>query len=394
MFSNRFDWQAATNNLSLVLDQKRAMGRMVCDLTMSNPTRAGFAYDAGAILAALSQPDGMIYEPAPQGLACARVAVADYYRLLVGDIDPGRIFLTASTSEAYGMLAKMLGDPGDEVLIPRPGYPLLSHLMRFEGLRPIAYPLRYHDVLGWHFDLEVLSALITPRTRAVVVVNPNNPTGSYIKNVELRALDALCCRYELALIVDEVFADFSAGEASGDDRVMTAVQRTQSLCFVLNGFSKLVGLPQVKLGWIAVSGESGKADAAGGGLSTLLDFYLSVSAPVQHAAARLLALRQPIQDQIQSRLARNCRFLREQVVHAANFSLLRREGGWYAIVDIVDAWRDEARAVHLLNNADTLVHPGIFYDFGREGYVVLSLLPEPAFFEPGVRHLVSAFAGT
>jgi alanine-synthesizing transaminase len=391
IFSTRYDRHSPPNALGLLLADKKAAGRPVCDLTLSNPTRAGFTYDSESILAALGQPAAMVYEPDARGLPAARQAVARHYDVCCGaGIDPEGIFLTASTSEAYGILAKLLGDPGDEVLIPQPGYPLLSYLMRFEGLRPVAYPLRYHDALGWRFDPELLSALMTPRTRAVVLVNPNNPTGSYVKEDELGALDALCCRHDMALIVDEVFADYAAADAPGN-RVRTAAGRTRALCFVLNGFSKMVALPQVKLGWIAAGGDPEAVFEACERLEVLLDFYLSVSSQVQHAAGRLFALRQPIQNQIQARLAQNSCFLHDQAERTSNFGVLRREGGWYAVVDIADAWDDEARAVHLLKTSETLIHPGRFFGFGRQGYVVLSLLPPPELFQAGVGKLVTAF---
>jgi alanine-synthesizing transaminase len=390
MFSNRFDWQTPPNALSLLLDQKRATGRPICDLTQSNPTRCGFSYDSAAIMAALSQGAAMDYEPDPHGLFAARQAIARYYRTFGAGIEPQRIFLTASTSEAYSLLFKLLGDPGDEVLIPRPGYPLLSFLTRFEGLRPVAYPLRYDDEKGWRLDLDVLSALVTSKTRAVVLVNPNNPTGSYIKEDELAALDVLCCRHAAALIVDEVFADYAVTDAPAA-RVPSAVDRTQALCFILNGFSKMVALPQFKLGWITVSGGSAKIRTACRRLEALLDFYLPVSAPIQHAAAPLLDLRGGIQYQISSRVDQNHSYLRDQVECIANIRALRREGGWYAVADISDALGDEERVLQLLDRTDTLLHPGYFYDFNREGFVVISLLPPVDAFKTGVGNLVGAF---
>jgi alanine-synthesizing transaminase len=392
-FSNRFDWGAPANELGSLLSAKMVAGRQVYDLTQSNPTKSGFVYDAEAILAALAQPGALVYEPDPRGLPGARTAVAGYYEALGSAVDQGRIFLTAGTSEAYGVLGKLLGDPGDEVLIPRPGYPLLSYLMRFEGLRPVAYPLHYDAGFGWRFDIEVLSALVTPRTRAVLLVNPNNPTGSYVKEAELRALDNLCRRHAMALIVDEVFADYAAADAPGN-RVASALGRTRCLCFVLNGFSKMLALPQVKLAWIAVGGDSRVAEDACGRLEALLDFYLTVSSQVQHASGGLLDLRRAVQDQIQLRLAQNSRFLHERAAGISHFDVLRREGGWYAIVDMADAWSDEARCVHLLDIADTLIHPGSFYSFGREGYVVLSLLPQPEVFRTGVERLSGIFGGS
>ncbi|MFP4350269.1 MAG: pyridoxal phosphate-dependent aminotransferase [Desulfococcaceae bacterium] len=390
MFSDRFDWGEAPNPLSRLLQEKTAAGTAVLDLTASNPTRAGFEYDADIILNALAHPDGMVYTPDPQGLETARQAVAAYYRDIGCEPSLDRLFLTASTSEAYSVLFKLLGNPEDEILIPRPGYPLLTHLARFEGLRPFSYPLRYDDEQGWDIDLDVLEALITPRTRAVVVVSPNNPTGSYLRRKTLAALDRVCSRSHLALIVDEVFSDFVAEEAP-PDRVETALNRTEALTFVLNGFSKLVALPQMKLGWIAVSGESNRVRAARSRLETLLDFYLSVGTPIQLAAPVLFRLRGKIQSQVQSRLSENHRYLKTETDSALNCRVLRREGGWYAVIDIADAVTDEDRVLRLLDLDNTLIHPGYFYDFHREGFVVVSLLPSPNIFAAGIDRLIARF---
>ncbi|KJS30522.1 MAG: hypothetical protein VR64_14920 [Desulfatitalea sp. BRH_c12] len=389
MFSNRFDWLAPDNALGRLIAQKRAAGDVLLDLTQSNPTRVGLQYESDTILAALASPAAITYLPDPHGIIPARRAVAEYYRPHGAPLDPERLFLTASTSDAYALLFKLLADAGDEVLIPSPGYPLLSYLTRFEALRPIAYPLRYDDADGWTIDMDVLEALITPRTRAVVLVNPNNPTGSYVKHHELSILDAICRRHDLALIVDEVFADYAAADAPAT-RVATALDATESLCFVLNGFSKLVALPQVKLGWILLSGQAAAVHAAGQRLETLLDFYLSISTPVQHAAQTLLSSRQGIQQQINLRIAANEQFLQRQIAKTRHCRLLRREGGWYAVVDFTDTLGDEERILDLLAHTNTVVHPGYFYDFHREGFVVISLLPREEVFCKGVRHLLSA----
>jgi hypothetical protein len=388
MFSRRFEWRAPSNALGELLARKKAAGESLLDLTQANPTRVGLTYDQAEIMAALVRPAAMVYEPDPRGLAAARRAIADYYRGQGCIIDAERLFLTASTSEAYGLLFKLLADPGDEVLIPTPGYPLLAYLARFEGLTPVAYPLRYDEAAGWTIDLEVLQALVTPRTRAMVVVSPNNPTGSYVKATELMLLDAVCRRHDMALVVDEVFADYAAAEAP-PERERSALGRTQALTFVLNGFSKMVALPQVKLGWIAVAGGQGRAHDACTRLEALLDFYLSVSTPVQHAVAPLLGTRRPIQQQLNARIEANSRYLFDEVSQTAHSRMLLREGGWYAIVEIRDALGDEERVLGLLDRYNTLVHPGFFYDFHREGFVVVSLLPPMEIFCAGVANLIA-----
>jgi len=389
MFSDRGTWDISPNPLSRLLEKKKAGSEIVFDLTESNPTRAGFHYEDDKILSALAQSRAMLYEPDPRGLATAREAVKGYYRELGRQIDLDSIFLTAGTSEAYSVLFKLLGNANDEILIPRPGYPLLSFLAVFEELRPIAYPLKYDAARGWLIDLEVLSALITTRTRAIVVVSPNNPTGSYLKAQELQELDGICRKHDLALIVDEVFSDFQAAPEPG--WVRTATGGSTALTFVLNGLSKMAGLPQVKLGWIAVGGDPALAGMAASRLEMMLDFYLSVSTPVQHAAKKLIRQCRAIQVQIISRLAENSRFLTERLAQTGNCNVLLREGGWYAILEISDAVSDEDRVIQLLKKDNTLVHPGYFYEFGREGVVVVSLLTPVETFQAGIMRLIKRF---
>ena len=387
MFSNRFNWELSPNALSLILQNQKSKGETIFDLTQSNPTQAGFDYDAADILAALAQAEAMTYEPEPRGLLKARRAIAQYYLDRGVPIESDAVFLTAGTSEAYSSIFKLLGNPGDEILIPRPGYPLISYLARFENLQPFSYPLRYDDEQGWSIDLEVLQALITPKCRAIVVINPNNPTGNYLKPHELAALDRICRRSGLALIVDEVFSDYF--RAGRPPEVPTVVNRTRALTFVLNGFSKMLGLPQVKLGWVVIGGEPGLAGEAQARLELLLDFYLSVATAAQHAAAMLLGHRQEIQRQILARLADNEGFLIDRISRSANCRSLAREGGWYAVIEIIDAMSDDDRIRRLLERAHTLVHPGYFYEFDKEGMVVVSLLTPVETFRAGIERLIA-----
>lgn len=389
MFSDRSSWSLTPNALSSLLEAKKADGVRILDLTESNPTQAGFRYNTKEILAALAQPQSMVYEPNPRGLWKARRAVADYYQEQGKTIDPDALFLTSGTSEAYTMLFKLLANPGDEVLIPQPGYPLLTYLAEIESLHDVYYPLRYHEVKGWSIDLDVFEAVITPKTKAVVLVNPNMPTGSYIKRHELAALNRICTRHNLALIVDEVFSDFSCGETP--DRVKTVVNHSETLTFVLNGLSKILGLPQVKLAWIVVSGNPDLRELAQDRLEMITDLYLSVGTPVQHGADLLLRQRQAMQQQMLSRIADNSEFLKGQFAQAANARLLNREGGWYAVVKIEDHLSDEQRVLQLLEQDNTLVHPGYFHEFDQEGFIVVSLLtPADAFCE-GVSRIASRF---
>jgi alanine-synthesizing transaminase len=390
MFSRRYNWGAPPTPFGRLLAEKRKTGNVIIDLSESNPTRVGFDYDERSLLSALSGDETLIYDPDPRGLSCARQAVADYYQDLGHPVDPGAVLLTPGTSEAYGYVFKLLADPGDEILVPGPGYPLLPYLAGFEGLACHSYPLRYGEGSGWFVDLDVLSALITDKTRAVVIVNPNNPTGSYVKKRELEQIDSLCSKSGVALIVDEVFSDFEA--AAAPDRERTVVNRTRALTFVFNGVSKMLGLPQLKLGWMVVGGDGQLAKAALEGLEALLDFYLPVSTPVQLGLKRLLGGRSAIQGQIQARIAENSRLLASEAGRTRNCRVLDRQGGWYAVMEIRDGVSDEARALCLLREDHILIHPGFFYDFHREGVVVLSLLSEPAIFRQGVDRLLRRFA--
>jgi alanine-synthesizing transaminase len=387
MYSDRFDWDMSPNALSRILLDKKARGEKIVDLTQTNPTQVGLQYDADNILAALSQNEAMMYEPGPRGLLKARRAIARYYEDYGEHIDTDAVFLTAGTSEAYSMVFKLLGNPGDEILVPRPGYPLISYLARFEGLQSFSYPLRYDDAKGWSIDMDVLQALITPKCRAIVLVNPNNPTGNYLKQQESASLDEICRNNGLALIVDEVFCDYHG--LGVPQEVPSVVNRTHVLTIVLNGFSKMLGLPQVKLGWMVVGGDHEAAAAAQSRLEILLDFYLSVATPVQHAAASLLGHRRGIQEQILTRIAANSRFLDEQIARTSNCRVLVREGGWYAIIEIVDAVSDSDRIVQLLEHEHTLVHPGYFYEFQKEGFVVVSLLTPVETFRTGICRVIS-----
>jgi len=389
MFSERATWDIRPNRLNRLLEKKKVRGEIIFDLTESNPTRAGFQYEDEKILSALAQPNAMLYEPDPRGLARAREVVRDYYQTLGKKVDTQDLFLTAGTSEAYSILFKLMGNSGDEILIPRPGYPLLSFLAVFEDLRPVVYPLKYDAVGGWSIDLEVLSALITPLTRAIVVVSPNNPSGSYLKKQELSELDGICRKHDLALIVDEVFSDFQA--ARRPEQVRTAAGGSGALTFVLNGLSKMAGLPQMKLGWIVVGGSHDSAASAKARLEIMLDFYLTVSTPVQHAAEKLMQQCKAIQPQIISRLEENSRFLNERLAQTGNCNVLPREGGWYAVLEISDAVSDEGRVLQLLKEDNTLVHPGYFYEFSREGFVVVSLLTPVESFQAGILRLIERF---
>jgi hypothetical protein len=385
MFSRRVPGDHSANPLSVLIERRRARGEPIIDLTESNPTRCGFLYDGPGLLAALASPAGLVYEPHPQGLPAARGAVAGYYAEIGVAVDPESLFLTTGTSEAYTQVFKLLADPGDEVLVPTPGYPLLDVLTGLEAIRLVSYPLVHTDAAGWAIDLDGLRSSISTRSKAIVVVSPNNPTGSFLKQRELEACNELCREFGLALIVDEVFSDY--GRGSDPTRVRTASGNEGALTFTLNGFSKLVGLPQLKLGWIRVSGPRELAAQASERLAFVADAFLSVSAAVQHAAPAIFRMRAGVQEQINRRLADNGRILEEDISGLHRCRVLEREGGWYAIVRIADEQSDDDLSLRLLQEDGVLVHPGYFYDFPAGSFLVLSLLPQAGAFREGAVRL-------
>jgi alanine-synthesizing transaminase len=352
------------------------------DITESNPTAAGFSYSADRILGALADPRILGYQPASAGLPSARAAVSEYYS---GRVGPDRILLTASTSEAYAFVFKLLADPGDEILVPRPSYPLFDFLAALDNVRVVQYPLVYGT--GWTIDFDALAQAITPRTRAIVLVNPNNPTGSFLKAGELPQLVALCRDRSLALISDEVFSDYAL---EPDPRLVPSLTSvTDLLTFCLSGLSKVAGLPQMKLGWIAVGGPDSERLQAYERLELIADTYLSVSAPVQCAAPVLLGLRGPLQYQILARVRANREFLAGQIGPASPWRLLATEGGWYAVLEAPRIHSEEDWVVHLLADDNVLVQPGFFFDFEREAFLVLSLLTPAEVFREGVRRVLA-----
>jgi alanine-synthesizing transaminase len=381
MFSSRLEWGAGPNPLTRLLQTKRSAGVEILDLTESNPTSAGLNYSSERILSALADPRSMRYEPAPAGIVAARMAISEYYSSLV---PMERILLTASTSEAYGFLFKLLANPGDEVLAPRPSYPLFDYLAALDSVRIVQYPLAYHG--GWAIDFEALASRITARTRAIVTVNPNNPTGSFLKKEELSQLSGLCRRHDLAIISDEVFSDY--GFQDDPTRVRSLTELEDVLTFSLSGLSKVSGLPQLKLGWMVASGPESIRNQAFDRLELIADTYLSVSAPVQWAAATLLASREEIQTQIMARARRNLALLRSQIGDDSPWRVLDVEGGWYAVIQAPRIHTEEDWVLTLLEQDNVLVQPGFFYDFEREAFLVLSLLTPSEIFGEGVQRIL------
>jgi aspartate/methionine/tyrosine aminotransferase len=384
MFSHRTSWRRSPNALTRALAEARASGQKILDLTISNPTEAGIRPDPEIVLAALANPEAMHYDPQPRGLLQARQAVCRYYRESheVFDLDPERLILTTSTSEAYSYVFRLLSNPADEILVPKPSYPLFEFLADLADVKLVPYPLLYDH--GWQIDFDSLYKAATAQSRAVILVHPNNPTGSYVSAAETSALNAFCGDYGLALIVDEVFLDYSHDGAPRSSFVANA----EALTFTLSGVSKISALPQMKLAWVATSGPEEMVREAGARLEIIADTFLSMNAPVQLAAPVLLDQRKQIQPILLDRLRENLAELDGLLAGRPSCTRLLVEGGWYVVVRVPVIESDEDLAIRLLREARVSVHPGHFYDFAGEGHLVLSLITEPEDFHEGVARLL------
>jgi aspartate/methionine/tyrosine aminotransferase len=447
MFAKRTNWNLETNRLGAALAAHRAAGKPLIDLTVSNPTECGFHYNEEAILAALRNPAALKYEPNPRGLAVAREAVARYYaeraapmryaerreaggvpftphaeraaalqREAHGGATPHAavvsiddIFLTTSTSEAYSYVFRTLCDPDDEVVVPEPSYPLFGFLAEIQDVRLARYPLVYDH--GWQIDFHSLEQAITPRTRGIIVVHPNNPTGNFCKPDEMGKLNEICAARGLAIIADEVFLDFALKEnqaatftanavtfaanspansaALKDERAATFAGNPGALTFTLSGLSKICGLPQMKASWLAVSGPDALKGEALARLEVIADTYLSMNAPIQLALPAFLAERAQFQRELMARVKENLHELDSQLAEQKSCSRLVVEGGWNAVVRVPVIGSDEELALELVQGRGVYVHPGHFYDFACVGYLVVSLIAPTQTFSEGVRRLLS-----
>lgn len=398
MFTSRTNWRFDPNRLALALERHRQSGRELLDLTVSNPTTCGFTYPQKEILAALSDARTMTYSPESKGLTEARAAVAEYYCGRAGfggegaEVDPERIVLLAGTSEGYSHLFRLLCEPGDEVLVPAPSYPLFEFLADLNDVRLVTYPLIYDH--GWQMDLPALRESFTARSRAVMVVHPNNPTGSFVKPREAAELAKLCAMHEAAIVADEVFLDFAAerplpGASAVGARTFAAGGAV--LTFTLSGLSKICALPQMKLAWIVVSGPEALARAATERLDVIADTYLSPGTPVQLAAAKLLALRGEMQTQVRQRVAVNLACLDGALGGSSPLTRLACEGGWYAVLRAPSSGSDEALAAELLERSSVLLHPGHFFNFAQDGFLIASLITPEEEFREGVCRLKQFF---
>jgi alanine-synthesizing transaminase len=403
MFADRTNWNLAPNPLSEALARHLADGKRLFDLSASNPTECGFHYEDAVILEALGNSEALAYVPDPKGLLRARQGVSEYYGGRGDQVFVDDVVLTTSTSEAYSFVFRTLCNPGEELLVPAPSYPLFGFLADISDVRLVSYPLVYD--YGWQIDFHALEQAITPRTRGVIVVNPNNPTGNFVKPEEADKLNGICSAHQMAVIADEVFLDFVHCESMGhreaaksprnrgaaNKRPMSYAMNTGALTFTMSGLSKISGLPQMKAAWLVTTGpEPWKAQALGR-LEVIADTYLSMNAPVQLALPVLLQQRFGIQKQLMARMRRNLAELDRQLTGKKSCTRLEIEGGWYAVLRVPVTRTDDELAVELLRTKNIYVHPGHFYDFATDGHLIVSLIIAEQGFAEGIRLLLSMF---
>ncbi|MHB8481611.1 MAG: pyridoxal phosphate-dependent aminotransferase [Nitrospiria bacterium] len=389
MFSDRSNFNQKQNRLSQVLGQLKKSGRNIIDLTGSNPTLCQFDYPPD-LLKIFLNPLNFKYDPSPGGGLQARKAVVENYHLQGVKLDPAQVFLTASTSEAYLYLFRLLFNVEDHLLIPRPGYPLIEFLSRLNDIRTDSFDLCYED-LEWKIDFDSLARGIHSETRGILMVHPNNPTGSYANAEDQNRLISMAKKYCLPVIADEVFFDYVYPRDGVPPRSFS--ENSKSLTFTLNGLSKMAGLPQMKLAWIVINGPKGEVREARRRLEVISDTYLSVNTPIQNALKDILNNKGFIQSQVMPRILSNRQFLIRQLKEVPGCICLNAEGGWYAVLKLPQIRRDDEWAVRLLEKEGVLVYPGHFFDFTWEACLILSLLPPEPLFKTGVERLVKRIAG-
>jgi aspartate/methionine/tyrosine aminotransferase len=382
IFSSRTSWHCQHNSLSLLLEKKIERGEMILDLTVSNPTECGFVYPEQEIRSAFSDVRILKYEPDARGLLSARKAISEYYSAKQIAVDPSSIFLTASTSESYSLLFKLLCNAGDNVLVPSPSYPLFEFLAQINDVQLRHYYLHYHN--EWMLDIHSIREAINERTKAIVLINPHNPTGMFLKRHELDALKQIACEHSLALIVDEVFIDYPLVTTQ---EIISTAGGSDVLTFTLNGISKMCGLPQMKLGWFVVGGSGLDVQEACERTEVLCDTFLSVNSPVQVALPRLLQYGEIIRQQIQKRIKSNYSLLQSFTNHQSPFTTHQCEGGWYGILRVPKIKTDEEWAIELLEKRNVHCFPGYFFDFQTEGNLVISLLAEEEIFNQSINEI-------
>lgn len=385
MFSDRTKWNLDANRLSRALADYRATGKPLLDLTASNPTKCGFEYDQQAILRALANPGALQYEPNSKGLLAARQAVAAYYTDRGGTVSADDLILTASTSEAYSFVFRTLCNPGDEILIPAPSYPLFSFLADIQDVRLVRYPLIYDH--GWQIDFHALENAITSHTRGVIVVNPNNPTGHFCSVEDTAGLIQICSVHDMAIIADEVFLDF----ALNSRQPPSFASHSRVLTFTMSGLSKISGLPQMKTAWLLTTGPAELKSPALARLEVIADTFLTMNAPIQLATPAFLEMRRGFQEQLMVRVRADLAELDRQMASQKACGRLEVEGGWYAVLRVPATSSDEDLAIELLMTNGVYLHPGHFYDFPADGYLVVSLITLEKDFAEGIKRLLSMF---
>ncbi len=382
MFSSRTDWNTTPNRLSGLATEKHLRGESIIDLTESNPTKCEFSYPRKEILSAFTEPSVLAYQPEPRGLLSARKAIAEYYAVHRIVITPEQIILTSSTSEAYSFLFKLLCNVGDEVVVPQPSYPLFEYLSQLNDITLRYYRLAYDG--EWHIDFASLQAQFSDRTRAIVLVHPNNPTGSYLKQNEFDQICSLASEYRSSLIADEVFGSYDISPEAHFTNIVT--YQSFVPLFSLNGISKLLGLPQLKLSWIVVNGNLKQREEVLNRLDIIADTFLSVNTPVQVALPKLLRSSSDVRNQIHLRIQTNYQLL-QRIFTDSSTSVLRVEGGWSAILQLPQKYSDDNWAEEILTHQNILVQPGHFFDMEQKSCIVISLLPISRLFEDSIQQL-------
>ena len=378
--------QILKNQITKTLNRLKQENIKIFDLTASNPTQGRFKYPP-EILTEFNNPFNLQYKADAQGLLLARQAVSDYYKKKGFDVSPQRIFLTSSTSEGYLYIFRLLMDVDDKVLFPQPSYPLFSFLTDINDVEMHTYPLNYIDG-KWQVNQEEFRQAFTAKVKAVTVVNPNNPTSSFIKKEESDFLNNMCRANNAAIICDEVFWDFTFDESKD---YVSLVNNKNVLTFTLGGLSKTLGLPQMKLSWIVLSGPESEVEQAAAKLEVIADTFLSVNTPVQQALPKWLSLQEDIQKEIKIRLNKNKRFIEGIIAGDEHYQLLSIEGGWYAILKILDNQNEEDLVLNLLKNYSVSVHPGYFFDFEEGQHLIISLLTEESIFQEGLRRILNCY---
>jgi aspartate/methionine/tyrosine aminotransferase len=386
MFSERTNWQLESNRLGEALAKHRQSGQPILDLTASNPTTCGFRYHSGSLLRALSDPKAIVYDPDPRGLPVARRAIVDYYGSHQVQLSTEDLILTTSTSEAYSFVFRLLCNPGDEILIPEPSYPLFAYLAQIQDVKLVPYALIYDH--GWQIDFHGLQNSITDRTRAVIVVHPNNPTGHFTAPAEISELNRICAGRGLAVIADEVFLDFAISQPAPQSFAATR----EALTFTMSGVSKICGLPQMKLAWLVASGPQNLKASSLERLEIIADTYLSMNAPAQYALPTFLDQRAEFQSQVRARVQKNLAALDRRLTEQKSCARLDVQAGWYAVLRIPATRSDEDLALLLLETKGVYAHPGHFYDFPTDGFLVVSLITPEEDFAEGIEQLLSMFA--